>query len=318
MRVAVTGANGFVGRAVVTTLLAHGHQVRALTRSPDTSLIIPGVEGIATGDIGAIEDWRPFLTGTEVVIHLAARAHVPDGRFADAGVIRAMNTTAALRLAEAAAKRGARRFVYLSSVKVIGESTPRDSPPLTSAAPLAPADLYARSKAEAEAGLAEIGARTGLSLTILRPPLVYGPGVRANFRALVKLVARAPALPFGAIRNRRSLVSVDNLASAIQASIGHPAAAGRTFFVTDGEDPSTGELVQAIAAGLDRRVALLPVPPALMTAAAGLFGKGEAMRRLTESLRVDGTEIRVALGWRPLETLREGVARAARAIVAAR
>lgn len=315
MRVAVTGANGFVGRAVVTTLLAHGHQVRALTRSPDTSLIIPGVEGIATGDIERIEDWRPFLAGTEAVVHLAARAHVPDARFADPEIIRAINTTAALRLAEAAARRGVRRFLYLSSVKVMGEATPRDASPLTSAAPLAPADLYARSKAEAETGLGGIAARTGLSLTILRPPLVYGPGVRANFRSLVKLVAKAPVLPFGAIRNRRSLVSVDNLAGAIQAAIAHPAAGGRTFFVTDGEDPSTPELIRAIAAGLGRSVAEVPVPPALLTAAAGLIGKTEAMRRLTESLRVDGSEIRVALGWRPVETFREGVARAAKAIV---
>lgn len=311
MRVAVTGANGFVGRAVVRALLAHGHQVRALTRHPDSALVLPGVEGVATGPIEQIKDWRPFLDGTQAVIHLAARAHVPDHATADEALIRAMNTTAALSLAESAARRGVRRFLYLSSVKVNGEATPwssrRGGRPFRVSDPPAPTDLYARSKAEAEQGLAALARDTGLGVTVIRPPLVYGPGVRANMRALIGLVARLPALPFGAIDNRRSLVSVDNLAGAIVHALDHPAAVGRTYLVSDGEDPSTPDLVRAIARALDKRIWLAPVPVGLLELAGRLTGRDGMVQRLTQSLQVDPSELVQELGWRPVETFESGI-----------
>lgn len=310
MRVAVTGANGFVGRAVVARLLAGGCRVKALTRGPDAGLAVPGVEAVATGPIESIADWRPLLDRTDAVVHLAARAHVPDARFGDEAVVRAINATATLRLAEAAARRGARRFVYVSSVKVLGEASAAGRP-FRDEDPPAPADLYARSKAEAEAGLAEIAARTGLGLAILRPPLVYGPGVRANFLALVKLVARAPVLPFGAIDNRRSLASVDNLASAVRFVIEDAGAAGRSFLVSDGEDLSTPQLARLIAKALGRRVAMAPVPVPLLALAAKLAGREAALARLTQSLQVDARGL-TELGWRPVDTPAEGVAKTVR------
>lgn len=314
MRVAVTGANGFVGKAVTAALLAHGHQVVALTRAPDASLALPGVEAIATGAIEAIRDWRPFLANTDAVVHLAARAHVDDAAFADGDLVRAINTTATLRLAESAAQRGAQRFLFLSSIKVLGEATPYGaaSRPFKADDPLAPADLYARSKAEAERGLEEIATHTGLPITILRPPLVHGPGVRANFRRLVELVAKVPVLPFGAIDNRRSVVSVDNLAAAILACLTHPAAAGRRFLVSDSEDLSTPELVRLIADAMGRSVWLAPVPVPLMILAGRLTGREALIRRLTDSLQLDPSALVFDLGWRPVETLSAGIAKTVR------
>jgi UDP-glucose 4-epimerase len=308
MRIAVTGANGFIGRAVVPALLARGHQVVALTRSPDAAQIVPGVTGIATGAIEAITDWRRFLDGTDAVVHLAARAHVPDAAFADEAQVRAVNTTATLRLAEDAARRGIKHFLYLSSVKVNGQSTTRGRPFRVSDTPN-PDDLYARSKRDAELGLTEIAARTGLQPTVLRPPLVYGPGVRANFRRLIEFVAGVPLLPFGAIDNRRSLISVDNLASAIATGLEHEAAQGRTFLISDGTDLSTPELVRLIAKTLGKRVVLMPVPVPLLAAAGRLAGRGGSLRRLTDSLEVDPSDFVRSCGWQPVEQPAAGIAK---------
>lgn len=308
MRVAVTGANGFVGRAVVAALRARGHGVVALTRAPDASLIAPGVTGIATGPIEAITDWRRFLDGADAVVHLAARAHVPDAAFADAAQVRAINTTATLRLAEDAARRGIRRFLYLSSIKVNGAST-APGQPFRASDPMDPRDAYARSKADAETGLAALAARTGLTPTILRPPLVYGPGVRANFLKLIGLVARVPVLPFGTIDNARSLISVDNLASAIVTALEHAAAPGRSYLVSDGIDLSTRDLVRLIARALGRRIVLVPVPVALLRLAGPAVGGAEAVRRLTESLVLDSAEFAQEMNWRPVETPEQGIAK---------
>lgn len=316
MRVAVTGANGFIGRAVVSHLLSHGHRVTALTRSPDMSLALPGVESIATGPLEKITDWRPFLTGVQGVVHLAARAHVAHTAFADNALIRAINVETTLRLAESAARRGIQRFLFLSSIKVHGEKNVIQNGhrrPIRADDPFDPQDLYALSKVEAEIGLRFISAETAMEVTIVRPPLVYGPGVRANFAALIDLVRRLPVLPFGAIKNQRSLVSLDNLASALQICLTHPKAAGRAFLVCDGQDPSTPELIDLIAAALGLRRWQAPVPSAWLALGARLIGREDAIERLTGTLQADPSGLVFDLGWRPLETVQTGVTKAVKA-----
>ena len=210
-------------------------------------------------DIGPDTDWRAALAGIDAIVHLAARAHVLRDSSADAHALyRAVNTLGALRLAEAAAAAGVRRFVFLSSVRVHGERS--TGAPFTEASPLVAQDPYGRSKAEAERGLAALAAAGRLEPVILRPPLVYGPGARGNFARLVRLVARGVPLPLGAVRNRRSLIFVGNLVDAIVRSLDDPAAAGETFMVSDGEDVSTPELVRRIARALGKPARLVPVP----------------------------------------------------------
>ncbi len=307
MLVAVTGANGFVGRAVTAALVARGHRVRALTRSPEAGLIAPGVEAMATGAIEQISDWRPFLSGTEAVVHTAARAHVPDAAFADEAVVRAINADAAVRLLDAAARRGARRFVFVSSVKVHGEASPPGRA-LGESDAFAPDDVYASSKVEAETALLAKAAETGIGLTILRPPLVYGPGVRANMLKLVDLVARAPVLPFGLVDNRRSLVAVDNLADAVADVLMVTGAVGRSYFVADEDAPSTRALTDMIAAAMGRRVPQVPVPVGLMLLAGRMSGREGLVRRLVDTLEVDCTALRTECAWRPRVATADGIA----------
>mgnify|MGYP001809609520 CR=1 FL=1 len=311
MLVAVTGANGFVGRAVVAALVADGHRVRALTRSPDASLALPGVEAMATGAIEQIADWRPYLSGVEAVVHTAARAHVPDARFADEAVVRAVNADAAVALLDAAARRGARRFVFVSSVKVHGEAS-APGRPFRPDDPFAPDDVYARSKVAAEEALTAKAAATGIGLTILRPPLVHGPGVRANMLRLVDLVAKAPVLPFGAIDNRRSLVSVGNLAAAIAAILLRAETVGRAYLVADAETLSTRALTDLIARGLGRAPVQLPVPAALFALAGRMSGRSGLVERLIGTLEVDASALATDAGWRPVETAEAALAALAR------
>lgn len=302
----VTGASGFVGRALLPRLVADGHRVHAAVRRPDSGLPA-GVDPVAIGDLTAQPDWRSALAGADAVVHLAARAHVLDERSPDAfALYRAANTLPTLRLAEAAAATGVRRLVFISSVRVHGSRTA--GAPFDEASPLAAEDPYGRSKAEAERGLAEIARASSLEVVVLRPPLVYGPGVRGNFARLARLVARGVPLPFGAVRNRRSLVYVGNLVDAIVQSLTHPAAAGRTFMVSDGEDVSTAELVRRIARALGRSPRLVPVPPTLLRAAGALAGRREDVARLLGDLVVDSTLLRRTLGWTPPHTLEEGLA----------
>lgn len=311
MLVAVTGANGFIGRTIVAYLRGSGHQVRALTRSPDASLAVPGVEAVATGPIEAITDWRPFLSGVEVVVHTAARAHVPDARFADESVVRSINADAAVALLDAAARRGARRFVFISSVKVHGEASVPGRP-FHPDDPFNPDDVYARSKVAAEDALARTAMQTGIGLTILRPPLVYGPGVRANMLKLVDAVARLPALPFGLIRNRRSLISVDNLASAVSTAIFRSETVGKAYLLADRETLSTRDLTSVLAAHLGRSPIQLPVPVFAFNLAGRLTGTSALVERLIGTLEVDASDFSSQTGWLPVETAEEGLAKLAR------
>jgi nucleoside-diphosphate-sugar epimerase len=315
-KILVTGATGFVGRALLPRLLANGRAVRAALRAPAGGLP-EGVEPFRIGEIAPDTDWSGALAGVDAVVHLAARAHVLDEASGEAfALYRAINALAPLKLAEAAAAAGVRRFVFLSSVRAHGART--TGTPLTEASPLAAEDPYGRAKAEAEAGLARLARGTALQPVVLRPPLVYGAEARGNFARLVGLVGRGVPLPLGAVRNRRSVIYVGNLVDAIMRTLDHPAAAGQTFLLSDGEDVSTAELVRRIARALGRPARLIPVPPVLLRLGGALAGRSADVARLLDDLVVDGSHIRRTLGWTPPYTLDEGLAEIAAQLEAAR
>lgn len=297
-RVLVTGANGFIGRALCLAL-AVGFTVRRAVRVGATP------ETFAVGDIGPDTDWRAALKGCAAVVHLAARVHVRRETTEDAeAAFHTVNTEGTLNLARQAAAAGVKRFVFVSSIKVNGEGR---AIPYTEADPAAPQDAYARSKWAAEQGLWAIARETGLEIVVLRPPLVYGPGVGANFQRMLAWVARGWPLPFGRVKNRRSLLFVDNLVDAIAVCLAHPAAAGKTYLVSDGEDVSTPELIRRLAEPLGRTARLPPLPPSWLAWAANLLGRGAELDRLLGSLAVDSGAIRRDLGWRPPFTLDQGL-----------
>lgn len=309
MRVLVTGANGFVGRALVPLLAERGHTVRAAVRNPGTPAPggVPGAsETVAIGAIGPDTDWARALDGIDAVAHLAARVHVMRDSAADPlAAFRAVNRDGTRQLAEQAASAGVRRFVFLSSVKaLVDESQPR---PLDDATPPDPHSPYGVSKLEAERALEAISGRTGLEVATIRPPLVYGPGVGGNFRSLLGLVAIGLPLPLGGLDNRRSLIHVGNLADAVERCLVHPDAAGGRFLVHDGQPVSTAELVRAIGTALGKPARLIPVPAGWLALGACLTGKGAVYDRIAGSLVVDDRAIRERLGWRPPHDLVSGL-----------
>ena len=306
--VLITGATGFVGQALVAALASQCRVRRAL-RAPGPAQ--PGCEDAVVGTIDGATDWRAALAGVDAVVHLAARTHVLRDTAPDPfAAYREINVQGTRRLAEQAAASGVKRFVFLSSIKVNGEAT--TGRPYSEGDEPRPEDAYGRTKLEAERALAEIGAQSALPCVVLRTPLVYGPGVKGNLRALMRVLARGTPLPFAAIRNQRSLIGLDNLVSALALALMHPDAAGRTFLLADGEDLSTPQLMQLIAAGLGRPARLFPVPAAILACAGFLTGRGAAIARLTGSLQVDASAIRRALGWQPAVPAAEGLARMAR------
>lgn len=310
MRVLVTGANGFVGRPLGLRLLELGHDVAGAVR-PNAHLPA-GIEPRRVAGLSPTTDWSAALAGCAAVVHLAARVHVMHDTATDPlAEFRAANLAGTLRLAEQAAAAGVRHLVFMSSIKANGEET--FGTPFGPADPH-PVDPYGLSKLEAEQGLAEICARTGLAVTVLRPPLVYGPGVKGNFRALIRLVDRGVPLPLGCVDNRRSLIGIGNLVDAIRASLDQPPAAGlcRVFTLCDGETVSTAGLVRLLAAALERPARLLPVPVGLMRLAGRLTGKSAAVQRLTASLEVDLAAIKATIGWTPPERLEYGLGLTAR------
>jgi nucleoside-diphosphate-sugar epimerase len=310
--VLVTGAAGFVGRHVVEALAAAGAPVRMLLRRR-AALPAPSGAEVAVAELGDRAAVAEALRGCRAVVHLAARVHVMDDRAADPlAEFRRVNVEGTALLAREAARAGVRRLVLASTVKVNGESTAPGAP-FRESDPPAPQDPYGRSKAEAEAALREVAAETGLEAVIVRPPLVYGAGVRANFLRLMELVDRGVPLPLGALRNRRDLVFVRNLADALRACVEHRGAAGQTFLVSDGEPVSSAELVRRIAAALGRPARLVPVPPSLLRALGAAAGRRGAVDRLLGSLEVDGGRIRDALGWTPPWTMEAGLAETAAA-----
>lgn len=315
-RVLVTGADGFVGKTVCRKLRDAQCSVRAAVWSAElaslnTGAFPDGVELVVIGDIGANPNWGDLLQGVDAVIHLAARVHVMDEQSPDSiAEYRRVNTKGTEQLAWAAAGQGVRRFVFVSTVKVNGERT-LDKPFAEGDQPR-PQDAYAVSKWEAERALLDVCAKTGLERVVVRPPLVYGPGVRGNFLRLLKLVYGGLPLPLKSANNRRSLVGVENLADFLMHCARHSGAANQTFLISDGEDVSTAELVRRLAHHLGRRSCLVPCPEIVFGSLCRCVGREELANRLFGSLVVSSHRAREVLGWRQPLSLDEGLAATAR------
>jgi nucleoside-diphosphate-sugar epimerase len=309
--VVVTGASGFVGRRVCRELSRRGQGVRAVVRSSARGGDLPG-EILALGDLCTTSSWSPAIDGVDCVIHAAARVHIMHDTAADSlDAFRAINVHITESLARAAAARGVRRFVYVSSIKVNGDATSYDAP-FTAAEPPQPQDPYGMSKWEAELALRRISEETGLEVVVVRPPLVYGPGVRGNFLRLMRLVQAGAVFPLKSVDNARSLIYVDNLVSALLACTSAPAAAGKTYLVRDAEDMSTPELITRLAGALGKKPRLFPTPVSLLKLAGAVTGKNMEVDRLTGSLRVDSSHIRDTIGWTPPYSVDEGLAETVR------
>ncbi|WP_299157310.1 SDR family oxidoreductase [Accumulibacter sp.] len=314
MRVLVTGANGFVGNALCEQLLREGgHEVVAAVRSASRRTVSGPIRCLV-GDIGPHTGWQQALAKVDVVVHLAGRVHVMRDAASDPlAAYRSVNTEGTINLARQAALAGVKRLVFVSTIKVCGEGQAQEGDePYTERQPAHPSDAYATSKWEAEEGLRASAKGMGLEVVILRPPLIYGPGVGANFLRLMRAVDRGWPLPLGRVRNHRDLIFVGNLVDAVACCLTHPAAADKVFLVADGDGVATPELVRRIAGALDRPARLLPVPAACLRAAGALSGKRQAVERLLGSLRVDDSLIRRTLGWSPPYTVAAGLLATAR------
>lgn len=309
LKLLVTGATGFIGRRFCRVASEKGLVVRPALRRPE------GMDSVAVGDINALTDWSPALEGVDTVVHLAARLHVMDEAAEDPlAEFRRVNVDGTKNLAGQAARGGVRRFVFLSSIKVNGEATlpgqaftPDDIPN--------PQDPYAVSKYEAEQALRQVEKENGMEVVIIRPPMVYGPGVRGNFACMMRAVQSGLPLPLGLLGNRRSLVGLDNLVDLIIACIHHPDASGETFLVSDGEDLSMVELIRKLARAMDKRLWLLPVPPYLLKLGGAITGNKAKIERLIGSLVVDISHTCETLGWRPPVSFEEEIEKTGREVV---
>ena len=305
----VTGANGFVGAAVCKAAASNGFQVRAAIRSPQRTS--NKSQQIVVGDVDANTTWQAALDHCHFVVHTAARVHVmADTTSNPLDEFRRVNVQGTLNLAKHAAAAGVKRFVFISSVKVNGEATTLGSS-FEADDTSAPLDAYGVSKMEAEQDLRNLTVKTGMEVVIIRPPLVYGPGVKANFAAMMRWLQRGVPLPLGAIHNQRSLVALGNLVDLIVTCLTHPAAANQTFLVSDGEDVSTTELLRRMGRAMGRPARLIPVPAGVLKLAASLVGKQDMAQRLCGSLQVDIEKTRRLLDWKPPLTLDQGLKKAA-------
>ncbi len=301
----VTGANGFLGRALSLELKARQFAVRGALRADAKAA------EVNVGDLGPDTNWQEALVGVDSIVHTAARAHILSDTASDPlSEYRKINVESTLNLARQAAAASVIRFVFISSIKVNGEST-LPGKPFTADDQPNPEDPYGISKWEAEVGLQRLAQETGLEGVIIRPPLVYGPGVKANFLRMMLWINRGLPLPLGSIDNKRSLVALTNLVDLIINCIEHPAAANQTFLAGDGEDVSTAELLYGIGEALDKPTRLLSCPTSLLLFVAALLGRKEMVRRLTGSLEVDISKARSILGWEPPISLKEGLRRVA-------
>jgi nucleoside-diphosphate-sugar epimerase len=310
LSILVTGASGFVGRTVCVELARRDYATSGVFRMISSkNALKTGVEPVLVEAINGITDWTGALRKRDVVVHLAARVHfINESEVDPLAAFRVINVEGTLNLARQAAAAGVKRFVFISSVKVNGEVT-LPGQAFTEADAPGPQDDYGQSKYEAEQGLRQLAVDTGMEVVIIRPPLVYGPGVKANFAALMRAVQKGWPLPLGAVHNQRSLVALDNLVDFIITCITHPQAANQTFLVSDGHDLSTTELVRGIAQAAGVPARLLPVPVWALQAGASLLGKGDAVQRLCGNLQVDIAKARSLLGWVPPVSVDEGLRR---------
>jgi nucleoside-diphosphate-sugar epimerase len=305
MNILVTGANGFVAKLLITNLLKSQYKVVGTVRSQST--INSDIELFTVDDINATTSWLEALVTVSVVVHLAARVHVMNERATDPlAAFRKVNVDGTLNLARQAVKAGVKRFIFVSSIKVNGELT-QISKPFTASDIPSPQDAYGISKCEAEQGLLKLASETGLEVVIIRPPLIYGGGVKANFASMMRAVKSGIPLPLGAINNRRSFVYVGNLISLILKCIDHSSAANQVFLVSDGHDLSTTELLKTCAQSLGVRPRLLPVPQRLLEITAKILGKENLAQRLCGNLQVDITKTRQLLDWEPPFTVEDGL-----------
>ncbi|MBC3236654.1 UDP-glucose 4-epimerase family protein [Pseudomonas lurida] len=298
-KVLLTGASGFVGRAVLDRL-RQDSQFESVIAVRKAWLEVPEkVRLVEVSSIDAFTDWKEAVAGCAVVIHCAARVHVMSDTSADPlAEFRKVNVEGTLQLARQAAEAGVKRFVFVSSIKVNGEATALGAPYTADAEP-APADPYGISKMEAEQALRLLAAQTGMDVVIIRPTLVYGPGVKANFLSMMRWLDKGVPLPFGAIHNQRSFVALDNLVDLIVTCVEHPSAANETFLVSDGEDLSTTQLLRRMATALGVPARLLPFPAWLLESGASLLGRKALSQRLCGSLQVDISKTQKLLGWIP-------------------
>lgn len=308
-QILVTGANGFVGRGLCDTLRARGIAVVPAVRK------INQASDVAVGDLSAATDWSLALQNCDAVIHLAARVHVMNETASDPlDAFRSVNVEATLNLARQAISAGVSRFVFVSSVKVNGEET--SERPYTAFDEPAPTDPYGISKLEAEVALKKLAQETGLEVVIVRPPLIYGPGVRANFQRLMQLIKMGLPLPLGAINNHRSMVAVENLHDLLTLCASHPAAAGQTFMVSDDHDVSVSTLLRMLATAMNKKSLLIPVPSALLAGTAALLGKSAVASRLLGSLQVDINHTKTTLQWHPPVSMDQALKRTVAAFLA--
>jgi len=310
-KVLITGVNGFVGKSLGDKLVSKGFNVNGAVRSLVPVDFPEAITKFVIKDIDSKTDWQNALEAVNVVIHLAARVHVMKDTAIDAlSEFRRVNVEGTLNLARQAVEAGVQRFIFISSIKVIGEGTvlgqlysAEDQP--------APVDPYGISKREAEDALRQLASETGMEVVIIRPPLIYGPGVKANFQSMMYWLDKGIPLPLGSIHNQRSLVALDNLIDLIVTCILHPAAANQTFLAGDGEDLSTTELLRRMAAALGKKAWLVPVPSFLLVWGASLVGKQAIAQRLCGSLQVDISKARELLGWKPPVNVDEGLRKTA-------